>query len=78
MTYINESSRKVNPHNNKKQDCITITNKKYWVVLTKKGKVAYDEQGKICLFSRRKQALDFIIGKDSYLKIEKLDVIITK
>lgn len=78
MVYTRESSRKLNKHNNKRQDIDTVTSKKYWIVLTNKGRLAYNDDGSIVMFSRRRDALEFLVSKPEYLKIEKLDVIITR
>ena len=65
--------------NQKLPELLTITNKKYWVVLTNKNKLFYHPDGSIVIFSRRKDALEYLELHDlDHLKIDKLDIIITK
>lgn len=74
-----DSQRKKIIHS-KPPDIVTITSKKYWVVLTNKSRLYYTKEGQIIMFSRRKDALYFLEDAKELgnLKIEKLDVIITK
>jgi hypothetical protein len=77
MGYTNPSTRKVNK--NKSPEVETITSKKFWVLLNNKGRLVYHKtEGHIFLFSRRKDALDYLMDYCPENKIEKLDVIITK
>lgn len=65
--------------NQKNPELVTVTSKKYWVVLNNKNKLHYNSEGAILLFSRRKDALEYldVLGNEG-LKIDKLDIIITK
>lgn len=72
-----KNKKKIIP--SKPSSVVTITSKKYWVVLSNKDKLVYDKLGHILIFSRRLDALEYLeILNNTNYKIEKLDVIITK
>ena len=58
---------------------VTITSKKFWVILSNRDKLVYDKLGHLLIFPRRRDALEHLemLNNINY-KIEKLDVIITK
>lgn len=73
------SHRRKKVINQKLPELLTITNKKYWVVLTNKNKLFYHPDGSIVIFYRRKDALEYLeLHNLDHLKIDKLDIIITK
>lgn len=83
MGYIEPSTRKVNK--NKKPLVETITSKKFWVMLNNKGRLVYHKDGHILIFSRKRDADSYLMdminwntAEDVNVKLEKLDVIITK
>jgi hypothetical protein len=85
MTYIKPSTRKVNRQ--KPPLVETVSNKRYWVILTDKGKIA-SKDGQLLIFYRRKDAQLFeedicfenrCDGEAANTrKIEKLDVLVTR
>ena len=83
MTYIDPHTKKRFASTNKDPVIVTITNKKYWVVIDNKDNLMYHRDGHLLIFSSKRKALEWFHiydkkGKNSSWKLEKLSLSITR